>query len=392
MLMNQIKLDALQCAMMVLNQQARIVHMNTAARVLLRTHHGQSQNLPLTQWFEIDETLNQILLNIQQANEAHDSVCRGMLKMIRQADGSELESPQLVYVALSMLPYDAIPVIDERADGPVFILECFELGAYEQAQQDSQWRAQAHSHQLLMRQLAHEIKNPLGGIRGATQLLQDELESVQPELVEYTEMILEQVDRLKLLVDQYLVPYRQGMAQAQTLNIHEVCEKVFKLAQVEFAHEPLAQAIVWLRDYDVSIPLVRGVPDYLQQLLLNLLQNAAQAVMRARYDEGSVPKITLRTRIARNCLVNQVTQSMMLEVSIIDNGAGVPEEIQDTLFLPMVTQREGGTGLGLSVAMQIAQQHGGTIELQSRASRTQMRVLLPLQDRFASISKLRNKE
>jgi two-component system nitrogen regulation sensor histidine kinase GlnL len=105
------------------------------------------------------------------------------------------------------------------------------------------------------------------------------------------------------------------------------------------------------------------------------MQNAGQAVLR----EPTVhPKVILRTRIARNCLVNQVTYPMMLEISVIDNGPGVPDEIYDTLFLPMVTQREGGTGLGLSVAMQIAQQHGGTIEVHSRAGRTQMRVLLPI--------------
>ncbi len=361
MLSNHIKFDALQFGLMVLNQQARILHLNTAAQVLLRATQGQSQDLPLTQWFESDETLTQI---IQHIESGQDEVCRGVLRMIRQGDGSELESPQQVYVALSALHEDG---------ESLYILECFELGAYEQVQQDSQWRAQVQSHQLLMRQLAHEIKNPLGGIRGATQLLQDELETLQPELVEYTEMVLEQVDRLRNLVDQFLVPYRQGMAQAQVLNIHEICEKVCKLAQVEFG-----DGIDWQRDYDVSVPPVRGVADYLQQLLLNLMQNAAQALLRPDYTPTQAPKITLRTRIARNCLVNQVTHPMMLEISVIDNGPGVPDEISDTLFLPMVTQREGGTGLGLSVAMQIAQQHGGTIEVHSRAQRTQMRVLLPL--------------
>ena len=239
-------------------------------------------------------------------------------------------------------------------------------------------RAHAQSHQLLMRQLAHEIKNPLGGIRGAAQLLQDELEIVQPDLVEYTEVILGQVDRLRALVDQYLVPYRQGMTQAKMINIHEVCDAAFRLAQIEFG----AEKISWQRDYDVSIPLVRGVSDYLQQLLLNTIQNAAQAILGDKNaDPEKEAKIAVRTRIARHCVVNQVKHPMMLEISVLDNGPGIPPEIADTLFLPLVTQREGGTGLGLSIAMQIAQQHGGTIEVYNRPHRTyrtQIRILLPL--------------
>ena len=353
--------DALQFGIIIINPQARIEYLNTSAQVLLRIPQSHAAEVPLTQWFEMDDTFAQIMQHVELGRE---DVCKGVLRMIRQGDGSELEVPQLIHVALSAQR------LSEDAGERIYILECFDLGAYEQIQQDSQWRAQVQSHQLLMRQLAHEIKNPLGGIRGAAQLLQDELETEQPDLVEYTEMVLEQVDRLKNLVDQFLVPYRQGMAQAVELNIHEVCEKVCKLAQIEFA-----ERIDWQRDYDVSVPNIRGVADYLQQLLLNLMQNAGQAIQRAQPTE---PKVILRTRIARNCLINQVTYPMMLEISVIDNGPGVPVEIYDTLFLPMVTQREGGTGLGLSVAMQIAQQHGGNIEVHSRAGRTQMRVLLPI--------------
>lgn len=364
-----IEFDALQLGLMVLDQQARIQYLNAAAQVLLRAPKSHAHDLPLTQWFEADETLKQIIRHIETGSE---SVYRCVLRMVRQGDGSELDSVLSVYAALSPLP---------QSDGQQqsYMLECFELGAYEQVQQDTQSRAQTQSQQLLMRQLAHEIKNPLGGIRGATQLLQDELETLQPELVEYTEMVLGQVDRLKTLVDQYLVPYRQGMAQASMLNIHEVCDAAFRLAQVEFGEE----RIEWLRDYDVSIPPVRAVADYVQQLLLNIIQNAAQAVLSERpHEPADASKVMLRTRIARHCLVNQVKHAMMLEISVLDNGPGIPAEIADTLFLPLVTQREGGTGLGLSVAMQIAQQHGGTIEVISRPLRpyrTQMRVLLPLQ-------------
>lgn len=367
-----IEFDALQLGLIVLDQHARIQYLNAAAQVLLRAPSSHAHDMPLTQWFEADETLKQIIRHIETGS---DSVYRCVLRMVRQGDGSELDNPLSIYVALSPLPNTE----EQSPPQPSYMLECFDLGAYEQVQQDTQLCAHAQSHQLLMRQLAHEIKNPLGGIRGATQLLQDELETLQPELVEYTEMVLGQVDRLKNLVDQYLVPYRQGMAQAQMINIHKVCDEAFRLALVEFGEE----RIEWLRDYDVSIPPVRAVADYVQQLLLNIIQNAAQAVLGASSQENvDKPKITLRTRIARHCLVNQVKHAMMLEISVLDNGPGIPAEIADTLFLPLVTQREGGTGLGLSVAMQIAQQHGGTIEVVSRPLRpyrTQMRVLLPLQ-------------
>ena len=364
-----IEFDALQLGLIVLDQQGRIQYLNAAAQALLRAPQSHAHDLPLTQWFEADETLKQIIRHIEMGS---DSVYRCVLRMIRQGDGSELDNALSIYVALSPLPN-----ANEHTAG--YMLECFDLGAYEQVQQDTQLRAHTQSHQLLMRQLAHEIKNPLGGIRGATQLLQDELETLQPELTEYTEMILGQVDRLKNLVDQYLVPYRQGMAQAQMINIHKVCDEAFRLALIEFGED----RIEWLRDYDVSIPPVRAVADYVEQLLLNIIQNAAQAVLSiSKRERGDKPKVTLRTRIARHCLVNQVKHAMMLEISVLDNGSGIPDEIADTLFLPLVTQREGGTGLGLSVAMQIAQQHGGTIEVVNRPQRpyvTQMRVLLPLQ-------------
>lgn len=383
MLAKYIEFDALQLGLIVLNRRAQIQYLNASAQMLLRSPQSHAYDLPLTQWFDSDETLTQIIRHIETDSE---TVYRCVLRMIRQGDGSELDTPLSVYAALSPLP----PT--EGQTEPMYLLECFELGAYEQVQQDTQSRAHTQSQQLLLRQLAHEIKNPLGGIRGATQLLEDELHSVQPDLVEYTEMVLGQVDRLKNLVDQYLLPYRQGMAQACLLNIHEVCDAAFRLAQIEFGQAN----IEWQRDYDVSIPPVRAVADYVQQLLLNIIQNAAQAVLSTRnQDNPEPPKITLRTRIARHCLVNQVKHTMMLEISVLDNGPGIPQEIADTLFLPLVTQREGGTGLGLSVAMQIAQQHGGTIEVisrprtprtqtaqhaqrLSRSHGTQMRVLLPL--------------
>lgn len=343
-------LEGLQTAILQLDAAAQVQSMNAAAHIMLGGGHHE---LALTAWFVDDETLAKLTQHIVSRKE---DTCRGVLSLLRFHAN---ESSTVHFVLTTM--------------HTGYVLECYQLGAYEHVHQDAQWRAQVQSHQLLMRQLAHEIKNPLGGIRGATQLLHNELAEMQPDLMEYTEMVLAQVDRLKNLVDQFLVPYRQGMTQATDVNIHEVCESVYRLAQIEFG-----DGIDWVRDYDVSVPDTFGVADYLQQLLLNLVQNAAQATERSTQTSTARGKVIIRTRVARQCMINHQAHPMMIELSVIDNGPGVSPEIYDTLFLPMVTQREGGTGLGLSVAMQIAQQHGGNIEVHSRAGCTQMRVLLPL--------------
>ena len=355
-----VTVDALQNAVAVLDRQAQVKALNSAAQMMWGSTVAHAQGVTIGHWFEHDETLSKLLQHMAQGK---NEVCRGVLRLLRVQD--EMTDSVLVHVIVS-------PVHESAFLGQVdsYCLECHQLGAYENASQDAQWRAQMQNHQLLMRQLAHEVKNPLGGIRGAAQLLQNELEEVAPDLMEYTEMMIAQVDRLKHMVDQFLVPYRQGLAQMQVLNIHVVCESVYRLAQIEFGAQ-----LELIRDYDVSVPDVRGVSDYLQQLLLNLVQNAAQAVLR---DAQGAPKVIIRTRVVRHCVVNQIMHPLMVELSVMDNGPGVAPEIYDTLFLPMVSQREGGTGLGLSVAIQIAQQHGGTIEVNSRPGHTQMRVLLPL--------------
>ena len=310
--------DALQTAVLQLDTHAHVLELNTAAQAMLNAPSHHAIGSPLSTWFVNDETAHKLSQHILAHSE---DVCRGVLHLARVRD---VESA-LVHVVLT-----------PAAAG--YVLECYQLGAYEHVHQDAQWRAQVHNHQLLMRQLAHEIKNPLGGIRGAAQLLHNELAEMQPDLMEYTEMMLTQVDRLKNLVDQFLVPYKKGVAQAGAVNVHEVCEVVYQLAQIEFGN-----AIEWVRDYDVSVPDIVGVADYLQQLLLNLVQNAAQAIERGAVAHG---KVTIRTRVARQVVVDHKVHAMMLELLVIDNGPGVPPEIYDTLFLPMVTQREGATGLG----------------------------------------------
>ena len=210
----------------------------------------------------------------------------------------------------------------------------------------------------LIRNLAHEIKNPLGGLRGSAQLLERELE--KPELREYTQVIIKEADRLQRLMDRMLTPHRAPRIEA--LGIHEVLERVRSLVKAEFGIEIR-------RDYDPSIPDIIGDREQLIQAVLNIARNAVQ--VRAS-------EITFRTRAVRQVTILRHRHKLALDLQVIDNGPGVAAEIQDRIFNPLVSGREGGTGLGLSLAQTFVQYHQGVIEFESRPGRTTFRILLPL--------------
>ena len=210
----------------------------------------------------------------------------------------------------------------------------------------------------LIRNLAHEIKNPLGGLRGSAQLLERELE--RPELREYTQVIIKEADRLQTLMDRMLTPHRAP--RIEPLGVHEVLERVRSLVKAEFG-------VVIERDYDPSLPDLVGDREQLIQAVLNIARNAAQA--------GS-SSILFRTRAIRQTTILRHRYRLALELQVIDDGPGVPEKIQDRIFNPLVSGREGGTGLGLSLAQTFVQYHQGVIEFESRPGRTIFRILLPL--------------
>jgi two-component system nitrogen regulation sensor histidine kinase GlnL len=227
---------------------------------------------------------------------------------------------------------------------------------------------QSQANKELIRNLAHEIKNPLGGIRGAAQLL--ELELPDPSLREYTQVIIKESDRLQTLVDRLLAPHRRPHIVGD-VNIHEVCERVRSVVLAEF---PSGLAI--RRDYDASIPEFRGDKEQLIQAVLNIVHNAAQA-LRERIAEGSA-EIVLRTRVARQVTLAKVRYGLALDLHIIDNGPGIAPDIRDRIFYPLVCGREGGSGLGLTLAQTFVQQHLGLIECESRPGLTDFRILIPL--------------
>lgn len=266
---------------------------------------------------------------------------------------------------------EAIPmqVIVSIAEGSGHVL--LEMSPLEQqVRQDREERLieQTQAHKELIRNLAHEIKNPLGGIRGAAQLLEMDLES--PEMREYTQVIVHEADRLQSLVDRLLAPHRHPHLVGD-VNIHEVCERVRSLVLVEYP-----QGLSVRRDYDTSIPEFRGDRAQLIQAVLNIVQNAAQA-LAPRIVQGDAC-ITLRTRVARQVTFGKQRYRLALELHVIDNGPGVPETIRDRIFYPLVSGRDGGSGLGLTLAQTFVQRHDGLIECDSQPGCTDFRILIPL--------------
>jgi two-component system nitrogen regulation sensor histidine kinase GlnL len=268
-------------------------------------------------------------------------------------------------------PLDPLPVhvVVAQTDKPAeFIIELLPLEA--QAKQDREERLidQAQANKELIRNLAHEIKNPLGGIRGAAQLLEMEIDS--RELKEYTQVIIHEADRLQILVDRLLAPHRRPHVVGD-VNIHEVCERVRSLILAEF---PRGLKVV--REYDISIPEFRGDREQLIQAVLNVAHNACQALAE-RIATGDA-QLVFRTRIARQVTFGKQRYRLALELHVIDNGPGVPDSIRDRIFYPLVSGREGGSGLGLTLAQTFVQQHHGLIECDSVPGRTDFKILIPL--------------
>lgn len=256
-----------------------------------------------------------------------------------------------------------LTVTAQRLPDNLILLEMIALDNQRRLSQEQLQQAQLIAARDLVRGLAHEIKNPLGGLRGAAQLLARALPDTS--LQEYTNVIIEQSDRLRNLVDRLLGP--QLPARKQVANIHQVIERVCKLVSLE-----LAETVMITRDYDPSLPDMLHDPDQIEQLLLNIVRNAVQAIDPV---DGS---LVIRTRTAFQLTLLGVRYRLVARIDVIDNGPGIPPQLQDTLFYPMVSGRENGTGLGLSIARNLADQHGGKIEFNSWPGHTEFSVYLPI--------------
>lgn len=243
-----------------------------------------------------------------------------------------------------------------------------EIRQVDQQRKISLESLQQHQHlaaRELIRGLAHEIKNPLGGLRGAAQLLE---ESLNDELKEYTQLIIAQADRLRNLVDRLLGPYRP--AQRVSANLHQIIEQVRQLALMD--NPALVQ---FSRDYDPSIPDFPFDPELIEQALLNIVRNAQQAL-----EQTEQPAICLQSRVLHQHTLHGKRYKLVALIRVIDNGPGIPADIKDTLFYPMVSGKAGGTGLGLSIAQTLIHQHGGWIDCDSWPGHTEFTLYLPIAD------------
>ncbi len=246
-------------------------------------------------------------------------------------------------------------------NGPHLLLEFHQIDKHLKIAREERMQIQQQYNRELLRNLAHEIKNPLGGIRGAAQLLEHELP--KPGLREYTQVIIKEADRLQSLMDRLLAPSRA--TKLTPVNMHEVLERVRSLILAEHP-----EGLSLRRDYDTSLPELMADHEQLIQIVLNIVRNAVQA-MQGR---GNV---IFRTRIARHVTLAKKSHRMALELKIIDNGPGIPDALREQIFYPLVTSKEDGTGLGLTIAQTYVAHHGGSIDCESQPGHTCFTVLLP---------------
>ena len=346
-------LDLLSSGVILLDAESRVTYANAAAENLLESSFKTLAGRKLDELFLNGEELSGIF---HEAVEHRFADKR--LDLALERPGRE---PLWAHVIVTALDNGETPVLIELREN----VQQLKLDREERLLDQSQ------ANKELIRNLAHEIKNPLGGIRGAAQLLEFELpERHLKELREYTQVIIKEADRLQTLVDRLLAPHRRPHIVGD-VNIHEVCERVRSLVLAEFPN-----GLTIKRDYDLSVPEFRGDKEQLIQAVLNIVHNAAQA-LSARIKDGDA-MLTLQTRVARQITLAKVRYRLALDLHIIDNGPGIPPDIRDRIFYPLVSGRDGGSGLGLTLAQTFVQQQMGVIECESRPGYTDFRILIPL--------------
>jgi two-component system nitrogen regulation sensor histidine kinase GlnL len=349
-------MDLLATAVVLLDRDLRVRDANLAAESLLGLSRRSVLGVVFTGLFSRMQGLD-----VQMRSAIDDQ--RGFWDndlLLERTNGDDLQVNCL-----------ATPV--ELPDA-VLLLELRHIEQQVRIEREAIQLTQSRANRELIRNLAHEIKNPLGGLRGSAQLLERELD--RPDLREYTQVIIKEADRLQQLMERLLTPHR--VPRITGVNVHEVCERVRTLLLAEFP-----DGIRFRRDYDTSLPDIQGDREQLIQAVLNVTRNAAQALrspagadwLRSHGGEG---QITLRTRVAWGVTIARERHRLALDLQVIDNGPGIPADMVDRIFYPLVSGREGGTGLGLTLAQTFVQHHHGMIECQSSPGRTVFRFLLPI--------------
>ena len=345
-------LDLLGSPVVIVDDDGRLAYLNTAAAEIFEvSEHGS-----------IGQPLRNLLGN--------PSIIDALVELGKRPDFAEQgQEIQLERPGRDSLDFYCLAVAVDASDGGGLLLELHVINQRARFDREERQLDAARANRELVRNLAHEIKNPLGGVRGAAQLLESELD--EPSLREYTQVIIKEADRLQDLMKRLLSPHRP--MQPAPVNIHEILERVRRLLTAEFP-----QTLTVRRDYDTSLPDLIGDREQLIQAVLNIARNAAQAIKGASGGETSGGQITLRTRVDRQVTLAKRRHRLALELQVIDNGPGIPDDIRERMFYPLVSGRQGGSGLGLTLAQSFVQQHQGTIECESRPGYTCFTIRMPL--------------
>lgn len=344
-------LDVLSTGIVMLDSHLCTVYANVGAQDLLALGLNQARGRPITELFVQPAPLELILRRALERSEP----CSGHeIQLLPVGMGTHRE-PVIVDVTVTPL--------EGQVTGTHLLVELTDAKTRLRITRENEMLSRQDGSRLMVRQLAHEIKNPLGGLRGAAQLLDRDLHD--GALKEYTTVIINEADRLRALVDSMLGPMRPP--QKTTVNIHELCEHVFQLLRSE-----AAAGVTIERDYDPSVPSAPFDRNEIIQALLNVARNALQAL------PATGGHVILRTRVLTNINIGLVRHRLVATIQVEDNGHGVPPELVRSLFYPLVTTRKNGTGLGLAVAQELVTRHGGIVEFESQPGRTVFSLLLPL--------------
>jgi two-component system nitrogen regulation sensor histidine kinase GlnL len=331
---------------LLFDRDLRLTYINTAGEIILADSTRHLVGHTASQLFKIANPT--LLANLQQ--------CLTMAEPL--VDHATVLSRMGQSVTINLC---ATPLLQEEQVAEILV-ELQQIDNHLRISKDEQLLTQQNTARLFVRGLAHEIKNPLGGLRGAAQLL--DMELTTPELKEYTQIIIAESDRLQSLVDKMLGPNK--LPNKQAVNIHEVLERVRTVVQAESVGNLNIQC-----DYDPSIPDIHADKDQLIQAVLNIVRNAVQAT------EGK-GHILLRTRIHRHITIGRKYHRLAIKCDIVDDGLGIEPEMIQQIFYPMVTGRADGTGLGLSIAQALISQHDGLIECVSEEGCTVFSIFLPI--------------
>lgn len=350
-------LDNLTTAILMVESDLSVSYLNSAAEALLETSGNRVIGEPLENLFyEPDTERSSILSNIREG-----------IAFTKRETQLALPSGNAVTVDCAVTPITT-------SDSPgVMVIEIQPMDRLLRISRDEGIVTAQQNYQALVRGLAHEIKNPLGGLRGAAQLLAKELPNAS--LADYTDVIIQEADRLSKLVDSMLGSHK--LLELKPVNIHEVLERVRKLISVESGG-----GIEIHRDYDPSIPDLMGDKERLIQAVLNIVGNAQQILREANVAK---PLISIKTRALRQFTIANMRHRLVCKVEITDNGPGIKEDLMETLFLPMVSGRADGTGLGLSISQSIINHHKGLIECESRPGCTKFSIYIPIAESIVEL-------